>query len=129
MRGGETITYIFIDKYLGGGRSAVSLILIIGLEVWRGVLFAGLFVWAVEAGLGPFSQNVSSVNLGVWGAEGCGCVRDSATVSKGSRPDDADGNPVLLVRQRHGGVQLAWRVFVVGKQTEIWRGRWGRLQN
>ena len=67
MRGGETITYIFIDKYLGGGRSAVSLILIIGLEVWRGVLFAGLFVWAVEAGLGPFSQNVSSVNLGVWG--------------------------------------------------------------
>ena len=45
---------------------------------------------------------------------GFGCVRDSATVSKGSRLDDADGNPVLLVRQRHGGVQLAWRVFVVG---------------
>ena len=66
---------------------------------------------------------------GCVGAEGCGCVRDSATVSKGSRPDDADGNPVLLVRQRHGGVQLAWGVFVVGKQTEIWRGRWGRLQN
>lgn len=56
-------------------------------------------------------------------SEGVGCVRDSATVSKGSRLDDADGNPVLLVRQRHGGVQLAWRVFVVGKQTEIWR-RW-----
>ena len=35
-------------------------------------------------------------------------------VSKGSRLDDADGNPVLLVRQRHGGWQLAWRVFVVG---------------
>ena len=49
-RGGETITYIFIDKYLGGGWSAVALILIIDLEVWRGVLFAGLFVWAVEAG-------------------------------------------------------------------------------
>ena len=48
--GGETITYIFIDKYLGGGRSAVSLILIFGLEVWRCVLFAGLFVWAAEAG-------------------------------------------------------------------------------
>ena len=46
----ETITYIFIDKYLGGGRSAVALILIFGLEVWRCVLFAGLFVWAVEAG-------------------------------------------------------------------------------
>lgn len=47
---GETITCIFIDKYLGGGRSAVALILIIGLEVWWCVLFAGLFVWAVEAG-------------------------------------------------------------------------------
>lgn len=60
-------------------------------------------------------------------SEGVGCVRGSATVSKVSRLDDADGNPVLLVRQRHGGVQLAWRVFVVGKQTEIWSGRWGRL--
>ena len=48
------------------------------------------------------------------GAEGVGCVRDSDMVSKGSRLDDADGNSVLLVRQRHGGVQLAWRVFVVG---------------
>lgn len=38
-------------------------------------------------------------------SEGVGCVRDSATVSKGSRLDDADGNPVLLVRQPHGGVQ------------------------
>lgn len=47
----------------------------------------------------------------VWGSEGVGCVRDSATVSKGSRLDDADGNPVLLVRQRHGGGQLAWRVL------------------
>lgn len=56
-------------------------------------------------------------------SEGVGCVRDSAMVSKGSRLDDADGNPVLLVRQRHGGVQLAWRVFVVGKRTEIWSGR------
>ena len=46
----ETITYIFIDKYLGGVRSALALILIIGLEVWRCVLFAGIFVWAVEAG-------------------------------------------------------------------------------
>lgn len=44
---------------------------------------------------------------------GGGCVRDSATVSKGSRLDDADGNYVLLVRPRHGGGQLAWRVFVV----------------
>lgn len=46
----ETITYIFIDKYLGGVRSALALISIIGLEVWRCVLFAGIFVWAVEAG-------------------------------------------------------------------------------
>lgn len=45
-----TIKCIFIDKYLGGGRSAVALILIIGLEVWRCVLFARLFVWTVEAG-------------------------------------------------------------------------------
>lgn len=43
-------------------------------------------------------------------SEGVGCVRDSAMVSKGSRLDDADGNPVLLVRQRHGGVQLADRI-------------------
>lgn len=43
-------------------------------------------------------------------SEGVGCVRDSATVSKGARLDDADGNPVLLVRQRHGGVQLADRI-------------------
>ena len=46
----ETITYIFIDKYLGDGWSAVALTLIIGLEVWWCVLFARLFVWAVEAG-------------------------------------------------------------------------------
>ena len=46
----ETITNIFIDKYLGGGRSALALTLIFGLEVWRCVLFAGLFVWAVDAG-------------------------------------------------------------------------------
>ena len=44
-------------------------------------------------------------------SEGVGCVRDSAMVSTGSRLDDADGNPLLLVRQRHGGLQLAWRVF------------------
>lgn len=50
----------------------------------------------------------------IWVCGGFGCVRDSGTVSKGSRLDDADGNPVLLVRQPHGGVQLAWRVFVVG---------------
>ena len=49
-RGGETITHIFIDKYLGGGWFAVALTLIFGLEVWWCVLFAGLFVWAVEAG-------------------------------------------------------------------------------
>lgn len=47
---------------------------------------------------------------GCVGAEGVGCVRGSATVSKGSRLGDADGNPVLLVRQRHGGVQLADRI-------------------
>ena len=58
-------------------------------------------------------------------SEGVGCVRDSATVSKGAGLDDADGNPVLLVRQRHGGGQVAWRVLVVGTQTEIWSGRWG----
>ena len=45
-----TIWCIFIDKYLGAGRSALALTLIFGLEVWRCVLFAGLFVWAVEAG-------------------------------------------------------------------------------
>ena len=44
--------HIFIDKYLGGVRSALALTLIFGLEVWRCVLFAGLFVWAVEAGCG-----------------------------------------------------------------------------
>ena len=43
-------------------------------------------------------------------SEGVGCVRDSAMVSKGSRLDDADGNPVLLVRQPHGGGQLAGRI-------------------
>ena len=80
----------------------------------RGFLFGR---WKLgEGGIEVFAMVVS---------EGCGCARDSATVSKGSRLDDADGNPVLLVRQRHGGVQLAWRVFVVGKQTEIWSGRWG----
>ncbi len=47
---------------------------------------------------------------GVVVSEGCGCVRDSAMVSKGSRLDEVDGNPVLLVRQRHGGVQLADRI-------------------
>lgn len=31
-------------------------------------------------------------------------------MSKGSRLDDADGNPMLLVRQPHGGVQLADRI-------------------
>ena len=46
----ETITNIFIDKYLGGGRSAVALTLIFGLEVWWCVLFAGLFIWAAGAG-------------------------------------------------------------------------------
>ena len=56
-------------------------------------------------------------------SECVGCVRDSATVAKGSRLDDTDGNSVHPVRQTHGGVQLAWRVFVVGKQTEIWSGR------
>ena len=86
-----TITYILIEKYLGGVRSALALTLIFGLEVWMCVLFAGLFAWAVVS-------------------EGVGCVRDSAMVSKGSRLDDADGNPVLLVRQRHGGVQLADRI-------------------
>lgn len=35
LRDNETITCIFIDKYLEGGRSAVSLTLIFGLEVWR----------------------------------------------------------------------------------------------
>ena len=58
------------------------------------------------------------------GSEGCGCVRDSDMVSKGSRLDDGDGNPVLLVRQRHGGVQLAWRVFwwlIDMKMRYMWR--------
>ena len=30
--------------------AAVALTLIFGLEVWRCVVFAGLFVWAVEVG-------------------------------------------------------------------------------
>ena len=42
--------HIFIDKYLGGGRSALALTLIFDLEVWWCVLLAGLFVWTVEAG-------------------------------------------------------------------------------
>ena len=50
-RGGETITCIFIDKYLGGGWSAVALILISGLEVWWCVLFAGLSVAYVLFGM------------------------------------------------------------------------------
>ena len=50
FRGNGTIKCIIIYKYLGDGRSAVALILIIGLEVWRCVLFARLFVWTVEAG-------------------------------------------------------------------------------
>lgn len=45
-----TIRCIFIDKYLEGVRSALALTLIFGLKVWLCVLFAGLFVWAVEAG-------------------------------------------------------------------------------
>lgn len=48
----ETIRCIFIDKYLGGGRSAVALILIIGLEVWRCVLFAGLLFGRWKLGEG-----------------------------------------------------------------------------
>ena len=53
---------------------------------------------------------------GCGASEGVGCDRDSATVSKGSRQDDADGNPVLLVRQPHGGVQLADRI---GRRTRL----------
>lgn len=45
-----TMRHIFIDKYLVRWGAAVALTLIFGLEVWRCVLFAGLFVWAVEAG-------------------------------------------------------------------------------
>ena len=58
-------------------------------------------------GLGPLLKTFYWV---IWVCGGFGCVRDSATVSKGSRLDDADGNPVLLVRQRHGGGQLAGRI-------------------
>lgn len=86
----------------------MGVVLLRFLRGWFRVFFAKTFHWVIWV---------------CGGAEGCGCVRDSATVSKGSKLDDGDGNPVLLVRQRHGGVQLAWRVFVVGKQTEIWRGR------
>ena len=35
-------------------------------------------------------------------SEGVGCVRDSAMVSKGSRLDDADGNPVHHLLYPHG---------------------------
>lgn len=58
----------------------------------------------------------------MWG--GFGCVRDSATVSKGLRLDDADGNHVLLVRQRHGGGQFVWSVFwwlIDMKMRYMWR--------
>ena len=49
---GETITNIFIDKYLGEGRSAVALILIIGLEVWRCVSFRGFLFGRWKLGEG-----------------------------------------------------------------------------
>ena len=44
--------HIFIDKYLGGGGSAVALTLIIGLEVWRCVLFAGFLFGRWKLGEG-----------------------------------------------------------------------------
>ena len=63
------------------------------------------FLWV---GLWPFFLKRFIRQFGcVVVSEGVGCVRDSATVSKGARLDDADGNSVLLVRQRHGGGQLA----------------------
>ena len=61
------------------------------------------FLWGFRAFLKTF-------HWAIWVCGGFGCVRDIATVSKGSRLDDADGNPVLLVRQPHGGVQLADRI-------------------
>lgn len=71
----------------------------------RGFLFGR---WKLgEGGIEVFAMVVS---------EGCGCARDSATVSKGSRLDDADGNPVLLVRQTHGGVQLTDRIERRGRR-------------
>ena len=60
----------------------------------------------------------------IWVCGGSEGVRDRATVSKGLRMDDSDGNHVLLVRQRHGGVQLAWRVFwwlIDMKTRYMWR--------
>ena len=47
-----TMRHIFIDKYLGGVRSAVALILIFGLEVWRCVLFAGFLFGRWKLGEG-----------------------------------------------------------------------------
>ena len=45
----ETIEYIFIDKYLGGGRSAVALIrvlwIVVCFRLWLGIGFTCLWHW------------------------------------------------------------------------------------
>lgn len=65
-----------------------------GVSWVRGVLLRFLWSWISAFFLKRFIERSGCVVV----SEGFGCVRDSAMVSKGSRLDDADGNPVLLVR-------------------------------
>ena len=50
MWGSEGVRTFSLTSILEVAWFAVALTLIFGLEVWKCVLLAGLFVWAVEAG-------------------------------------------------------------------------------